>query len=230
MNGSDGPEYADFHALRHSYLTMLGKTADLRTVQELAGHSRPEITARYVHKRHDDLADAVGKLPSLVATTAPSVAHGVAQAVCNGVHSVAPHCTTGRAAGGTSTPEELPESVGYFAELRRGAASCTSEGDGTRTRNLRIDSPARDVADALESEANQPLAVSTCTTTCTTPDQLAPELLRIAEVWHRLPPHIRAAVLALVNTAAPAGAPLPADPLDDSLPPGFEQRKSEASG
>src|SRR5205085_2728961 len=93
VKGPDGPEYADFHALRHSYLTMLGKTADLRTVQELAGHSRPEITARYVHKRHDDLAEAVGKLPALVPTTAPSVAHGVAHAGCSGVHPAALPCT-----------------------------------------------------------------------------------------------------------------------------------------
>jgi hypothetical protein len=50
-------------------------------------------------------------------------------------------------------------------------------------------------------------------------------------VWHRLPPAIRAAVLTLVNTAAPpADAPMPADPLDDSLPPGFEQRSEGEQG
>ncbi len=139
--GPDGPEYADFHSLRHSYLTMLGKTADLRTVQELAGHSRPEVTARYVHKRHDDLAGAVGKLPALVPTAAPDVAHGVAQAVCNGVRSGAHGCTPEGPDGRTSHPSKLLESVGIFADLRRDASTCTSEGDGTRTRNLRIDSP-----------------------------------------------------------------------------------------
>ncbi len=141
VKGPDGPEYADFHALRHSYLTMLGKTADLRTVQELAGHSRPEITARYVHKRHDDLADAVGKLPSLVPTTAPSVAHAVAQAVCNGLPPDALPCTAEGVNGREEQSSEVPEPVGYFADLRRVASTCTSEGDGTRTRNLRIDSP-----------------------------------------------------------------------------------------
>lgn len=30
--GPDGLEHADLHALRHSYITMLGRTADLRTV------------------------------------------------------------------------------------------------------------------------------------------------------------------------------------------------------
>ena len=39
---------------------------DLRTLQELAGHSKPERTDRYSHRRLYDLTDAVGKLPNLV--------------------------------------------------------------------------------------------------------------------------------------------------------------------
>ena len=55
--GPDGPEYADFHALRHSFLTLGGRAGiDLRTLQELAGHSKPELTARYSHRRLNDLA------------------------------------------------------------------------------------------------------------------------------------------------------------------------------
>ena len=67
VEGPDGPEYADFHALRHSYLTLGGRSGiDLRTLQELAGHSKPELTARYSHRRLYDLAGAVDKLPNLV--------------------------------------------------------------------------------------------------------------------------------------------------------------------
>ena len=66
----DGPEYADFHRLRHSYLTLGGRSGiDLRTLQELAGHSKPELTARYSHRRLNDLAGAVDKLPNLVPPT-----------------------------------------------------------------------------------------------------------------------------------------------------------------
>jgi hypothetical protein len=72
--GPDGPLYADFHALRHSFLTMLGRNGvDLRTVQILAGHSKPELTARYSHRRIDDLAGAVGKLPNLLTAAAPRI-------------------------------------------------------------------------------------------------------------------------------------------------------------
>jgi hypothetical protein len=58
--------------LRHTYLTMLGRHGvDLRTAQELAGHSTPELTARYSHRRLYDLAEAVEKLPQLVQTSKP---------------------------------------------------------------------------------------------------------------------------------------------------------------
>src|SRR5215203_1474422 len=70
VEGPDGPEYADFHSLRHSYLTLGGRSGiDLRTLQELAGHSKPELTARYTHRRLYDLAGAVNKMPRLVPTS-----------------------------------------------------------------------------------------------------------------------------------------------------------------
>src|SRR5436853_3277490 len=63
----DGPLFADFHALRHSYLTLGGRAGiDLRTLQELAGHSTPTLTARYSHRRLHDLAGAVEKLPCML--------------------------------------------------------------------------------------------------------------------------------------------------------------------
>ena len=85
------------------------------------------------------------------------------------------------------------------------------------TRRLK-DRPEADEEPSNSRELSTP-ADHACTAACTTPTQLVPELLRIAEVWHRLLPPIRAAVLALVNTAVPA------DPLDDSLPPEFERRR-----
>src|SRR5262249_25088343 len=56
--------YADFHALRHTFITSLGRAGvELRTAQELAGHSSPIQTARYSHRRLHDLAGAVEMLP-----------------------------------------------------------------------------------------------------------------------------------------------------------------------
>jgi len=78
VEGPDGPAYADFHALRHTYLTLGGRSGiDLRTLQELAGHSKPELTARYSHRRLNDLAGAVGKLPALLPVCTESARTGV---------------------------------------------------------------------------------------------------------------------------------------------------------
>lgn len=67
IDGPDGPLYADFHSLRHSYITALGRGGvDLRTAQVLAGHSSPQLTARYSHRRLHDLAGAVEKMPRLL--------------------------------------------------------------------------------------------------------------------------------------------------------------------
>jgi integrase len=67
VEGPDGPLYADFHSLRHTYLTLGGRAGiDLRTLQELAGHSTPTLTARYSHRRLHDLAGAVEKLPNFL--------------------------------------------------------------------------------------------------------------------------------------------------------------------
>jgi len=73
VEGPDGPLFADFHSLRHTYLTLGGRAGiDLRTLQELAGHSDPKLTARYSHRRLYDLAGAVEKLPRLLPEDSPA--------------------------------------------------------------------------------------------------------------------------------------------------------------
>jgi site-specific recombinase XerD len=57
--------FADFHALRHSYITMIGKTGvSPKEHQDLARHSTYALTGRYTHSRLYDLAAAVNGLPS----------------------------------------------------------------------------------------------------------------------------------------------------------------------
>jgi excisionase family DNA binding protein len=65
VEGPDGPLHADFHALRHTFITLL-RNVDLRTTQKLAGHSSPMQTARYSHRNLEDLAKAVQNLPNFL--------------------------------------------------------------------------------------------------------------------------------------------------------------------
>src|SRR6516225_2404599 len=56
--------YADFHALRHSFITMVGKAGvSPREHQNLARHSTYALTSRYSHSRFYDLTAAVQGLP-----------------------------------------------------------------------------------------------------------------------------------------------------------------------
>jgi integrase len=72
VEGRDGPLYADFHALRHSYVALLDRSgATLKEAMQLARHSDPKLTmARYGRAQLHDLAEAVRRLPSLLSGAA----------------------------------------------------------------------------------------------------------------------------------------------------------------
>ncbi len=163
IEGPDGLEYADFHALRHSFLTLGGRSGiDLRTLQVLAGHSKPELTARYSHRRLYDLTGAVAKLPNLVPTNTGSEEHPLRMTGTEGLKvdnsvrlGVVPGVVTGGISGHQSASARILRAVGGMesgssqtlqmqaagASQHRPASICISEDDGTRTRNHRIDSP-----------------------------------------------------------------------------------------
>ena len=80
VEGPDGPLYADFHALRHTYVSMLARSgATVKQAQTLARHSKVELTlGRYAHTALPELGEAVGRLPALAgpANGTPSAADG----------------------------------------------------------------------------------------------------------------------------------------------------------
>jgi hypothetical protein len=73
VEGLEGPLYADFHALRHSFVALLDKSgASLKEAMQLARHSDPKLTmARYGRARLNDLAGAVNRIPELAAKAEP---------------------------------------------------------------------------------------------------------------------------------------------------------------
>jgi integrase len=137
----DGPTHVDFHALRHTFLTALGRAGvELRTAQLLAGHSSPTITARYSHRSLADLADAVRKLPSLTGDTASVIRTISVPELFVGGHSEASSDNTQ-----TINPPSgvLPEPVavtGFDASCHREAGSGESSPGRIRTFDPPINS------------------------------------------------------------------------------------------
>jgi hypothetical protein len=64
VQGPDGPLFADFHAMRHTYVSMLEEAgAGPKAAQELARHSDPKLTLnRYTHASLKAKASVVNRL------------------------------------------------------------------------------------------------------------------------------------------------------------------------
>ncbi len=58
--------YADFHAARHTYITIAAKHLPPKMAQALARHSTPTLTERYTHLELHDTAAAAAQLPPLM--------------------------------------------------------------------------------------------------------------------------------------------------------------------
>src|SRR4051794_18512389 len=67
IEGPNGPLFADFHSLRHSYIALLDRGgATLKEAMQLARHSDPKLTmAVYGRAQLHDLAARVERIPSL---------------------------------------------------------------------------------------------------------------------------------------------------------------------
>lgn len=218
VQGPDGPLYADFHALRHTYLTLGGRAGiDLRTLQELAGHSTPTLTARYSHRRLHDLAGAVEKLPSFL----PSEEEAPAQQI---------------RATGTDGPISSPSSPQFPCpllvqtsdreRLEMRGDEMTSDGRDSPpvVRNSHQELELRGIeSDCVGFDLRGPsrirtgdggFAIQQPTNVTTLQDNtlrnsdnslvlplssLPDDLIRIVENWGKLPLHIRVAINSLVQ-------------------------------
>jgi integrase len=92
VEGPNGPLYADFHSLRHSFIAMLDKSgATLKEAMQLARHSDPRLTmATYGRAQLHDLGEAVGRLPSFTSPAAPEAAVLRATGTEDGRNALAP--------------------------------------------------------------------------------------------------------------------------------------------
>ena len=103
VDGPEGTETRDFHALRSVYISnVIRAGADLKQAMTLARHSDPKLTAgRYARTRLHDLGSVVDKLPESTVTPTQPVVLRLTGTDDNGVVREESGAATGAAAGGS---------------------------------------------------------------------------------------------------------------------------------
>ena len=132
-NGGD----FDFHALRHQFILDLAKAGvSLRVAQELARHSKPELTANiYTHLSAKDTVSEVEKSANFP-TGKPAQKEVLAEGDF-GPPAFGISANLGQPMvvyGNSCLYEKTPANIMF-------TGVSLSDADGTRTRNHRIDSP-----------------------------------------------------------------------------------------
>jgi integrase len=116
VKSPDGDRYADFHGLRHSYITLLDRAgASPNAAKELARHGDLRLTYdTYGHNNLANLAEAVDRLPLPGAAAAPVPPAAAALAVLAAVYQtlVAPRVALPDAPGGDCVGRDGTEAEG----------------------------------------------------------------------------------------------------------------------
>jgi hypothetical protein len=152
----DGLQYADFHALRHSFIALLDRSgATLKEAMQLARHSDPKLTmAVYGRAQLHDLGAAVQRMPALLGGQQNEVLKATGtdpglSPVCTGfAHPNARACgdivaddswPTGQAGKHQSRNHLMLQGITTACESIIGREK--SSGGGDRTRDTRLMKP-----------------------------------------------------------------------------------------
>jgi site-specific recombinase XerD len=115
--------FADFHALRHTYLSRLGRSgASPKVMQKLARHSTVELTlGRYTHANLHDLTAAVEGLPPLSPPESPESERATIRAT--GTDDARANDSDSDNAAGSVLPDVLPAQTAFGGDSVRFPAS-----------------------------------------------------------------------------------------------------------
>lgn len=229
---------ADFHALRHKFITELVKAGvQPKDAKELARHSTITLTMdRYAHTTLTDTAEALSRMTIGTVGSSNGAARGAAEGGDGRRESeTAEETRTPLAPAAGIDPETtIPLTPQGFEGYREGSKT-TDERRGRDSNprsglaRLRFSRPGDDAANSSESQHNPHIDSDGSSTGSSNPANATAytpngELARVVELWPNLPPAIRAAILTLVNTSAPAPTKPEQDRDEDRLPPGYERQ------
>lgn len=217
VEGPDGPLYADFHALRHSYIALLDRSgATLKEAMQLARHSDPKLTAAiYGRAQLHDLAAAVEAMPSLRPETPKQSSEVLRKTgtdpVCTKfVQTFGGDCGQLREVDNPGDAETIDGISLKPLDLQGVEADCGSlmaiEGSApsrTRTLNLVIKSQqntgSNPLSDKTYDNSSEKFALRFAQESSKATSD--PSLARLIEAWPSLSAADRAAIMAIVNEA-----------------------------
>jgi len=207
---------ADFHALRHTFGTLLSKAGvPPRVVMELMRHSDMRRTMKtYTDPRAFDLAGAVEKLQlpigddsfaiSATGTDVETVDSGVAKSVTQSV--TCPQAAIGVCSAAIGEPDEVAENA-VSSVIDGNWQQKTPSGEegvaswGTRIRRQTESSKSQQNTHTFNSGAPK------ASPTLYQPMVADVNLQSVIDAWPDLPPAIRAGILAMIEAASKAGMP-----------------------
>ena len=141
----DGKDY-DFHALRHQFITGLARAGvSLKSAQELARHSKPELTANtYTHLTIKDTAADVEKMAAIPTGQHPDQQRATGTDAFLSKHMAKQELQRGAISGYKRSKLEI---IASAFEQEKSPRKQMFAGDfervtnGTRTRNFRNHNP-----------------------------------------------------------------------------------------
>jgi hypothetical protein len=202
--------YADFHALRHSFITMVGKAGvSPREHQDLARHSTYALTSRYSHSRFYDLAAAVQALPIPTAGSGPEAGVLAATGTDERPISLGPFLGPREAVLGdfgrrTETERDRPETQkttenSVFSVVSAEKTKVYKNYPQGDSNPLQVSPKCKSAQEVTETPP-EPLAQSLARET-----PIDPDLARLIDAWPDLPPTVKRMILAALEASGPSG-------------------------
>lgn len=183
--------FADFHALRHSFITRLAESGvHPKVAQDLARHSDINLTmSYYTHVQLEKLSEAVAMLPEVAVESAADVREGTTgEGLHSGLHFSGKIQRKPVQASATRTYEKKS----HLSDLNRGPV--LYESAGVKTQPL----SEQEVTVSEKRDLHSGLHLH---------NALSPDLAELAALWPSLPDAVKAGFLATAK--AITGAPKP---------------------
>ena len=160
--------YADFHSLRHTYVSRVVESgATVKVAQELARHSSPSLTiGRYSHVRLHDMGQALDHVATGAGVSAEAAAEAPAEANAAEAHSLGATGTEDARGDGAQQPSPPGSDANpaYAGAKRRAARSAHVSNEGAKRRDAPQEGAAQsspsEGGGVAPSEADNPLRIA----------------------------------------------------------------------